>query len=146
MSHGIDLCNYFLDETYPESVVANGGIIAWHDGRESPDTFQALFTYSRGLLVSYSTSFGNDAPGFTRIMGKKANMINHGGEGRPRWQMVEEGGNHADDPTIDSRRTAKDILLEDDKSLPLPGMGDDHPSHMINWLDCMRTANSPTPR
>ena len=138
MSHGIDLCHYFLDETYPESVVANGGIFAWHDGRENPDTFQALFTYPRGLLVSYATSFGNDAPGFTRIMGKKATMINHGGEGSPRWQMVEEKGNHEDDPTVDSRRAVKDIVLTGDKTLPPTWMGDENPSHMINWLDCMR--------
>src|SRR6266853_195175 len=81
MSHGIDLCHYFMDESFPESVVTNGGIFAWHDGRENPDTFHALFTYPKGFLASYATSFGNDAPSFTRIMGKKATMINHGGEG-----------------------------------------------------------------
>ena len=143
MSHGIDLCHYFLDENYPESVVASGGIFAWHDGRENPDTFQALFTYSQGLLVSYSTSFGNDAPSFTRIMGKKATMMNHGGEGSPRWQVVEEKGNHEDDPTIDTRRGVKDILLTGDKSLPPTWMGDEDPSHMINWLDCLRSRKQP---
>src|SRR2546429_6608031 len=61
-----------------------------HDGRENPDTFQALFTYANGFLVSYATSFGNDAPSFTRIMGKNATMINTGGEGSPRWQIVED--------------------------------------------------------
>ena len=143
MSHGIDLCHYFLDETCPASVVASGGVFAWPDGRENPDTFHALFTYPRGLLVSYSTSFGNDAPGFTRIMGKKATMMNHGGEGSPRWQMVEEGGNHEDDPGIDSRRATKDILLPGDKTLPPGGMGDDHPGHMINWIECMRSHTQP---
>src|SRR3984893_7950713 len=85
MSHGMDLVHYFLDETHPESVVANGGVFAWHDGRENADTFQALYTYSPGLLVSYATSFGNDAPSFTRIMGKNATLMNQGGEGSPRW-------------------------------------------------------------
>lgn len=143
MSHGIDLCHYFLDENYPESVVANGGIFAWHDGRENPDTFQALFTYSSGLLVSYATSFGNDAPSFTRIMGKKATLLNHGGEGSPRWQLVEEKGNHEDDPTIDSRRAVKDIQLGGEKSLPPTFIGDEDPSHMINWLDCLRSRKQP---
>ena len=143
MSHGIDLCHFFLNEKYPESVVANGGVFAWHDGRENPDTFQALFTYSQGLLVSYSTSFGNDAPGFTRIMGKKATMINNGGEGSPRWQMVEEQGNHEDDPTIDSRRAVKDISLSANGTLPSPWMGDEEPSHMRNWLDCLRSRTQP---
>jgi len=143
MSHGIDLCHFFLDEEYPASVVANGGVFAWHDGRENPDTFQALFTYSSGLLVSYATSFGNDAPSFTRIMGKNATLINHGGEGSPRWQMVEEKGNHEDDPTVDSRRAVKDVTLGDDKSLPPTFIGDEDPSHMTNWLDCLRSRKQP---
>jgi predicted dehydrogenase len=143
MSHGIDLCHFFLNEPHPVSVVANGGVFAWQDGRENPDTFQALFTYSDGMLVSYSTSFGNDSPSFTRIMGKKATMVNHGGEGSPRWQMVEEKGNHEDDPTVENRRAVKDVLLAGDKSLPPPWMGDEEPSHMTNWLDCLRSRTQP---
>src|SRR6266850_884287 len=143
MSHGMDLCHYFTDESFPESVVANGGIFAWHDGRENPDTFQALFTYPKGFLVSYSTSFGNDAPGFTRIMGKKATMVNHGGEGSPRWQLVEEKGNHEEDTSVDSLRAVKDILLPGDKTLPPMGIGDEDPSHMTNWLDCLRSRKQP---
>jgi len=143
MSHGIDLCHYFLDGNYPESVVASGGIFAWPDGRENPDTFQALFTYLRGTLVSYSTSFGNDAPSFTRIMGKRATLINRGGEGSPLWQIVEEKGNHEDDPTVDSRRAVKDVLLPGDQGLPPGFMGDENPSHMINWLECLRTHKQP---
>jgi predicted dehydrogenase len=143
MSHGIDLCHYFLDREYPQAVVANGGIFAWRDGRENPDTFQALFTYSQGMLASYSTSFGNDAPSFTRIMGKKATLFNHGGEGSPRWQLVEEKGNHEDDPTVDSQRGVKDILLPGDQKLPPGYMGDEEPSHMTNWFECLRSRKQP---
>ena len=143
MSHGMDLVHYFLDETYPESVVANGGVFAWHDGRENADTFQALYTYSPGLLVSYATSFGNDAPSFTRIMGKNATLMNQGGEGSPRWQIVEEKGNHEDDPTVDSRRAAKNVQLSGENSLPPTFIGDEDPSHMINWFDCLRSRKQP---
>jgi len=143
MSHGIDLCHFFMDESYPESVVANGGIFAWHDGRENPDTFQALFTYPKGLLVSYATSFGNDAPSFTRIMGKDGTLFNTGGEGSPRWQFVEEKGNHEDDFDVDKKRPVKDILLPGDKSLPAMGIGDEDLSHMTNWLDCLRSRRQP---
>jgi predicted dehydrogenase len=143
MSHGMDLVHYFLDEEYPQSVVANGGIFAWRDGRENPDTFQALYTYNTGLLVSYSTSFGNDAPSFSRIMGKKATMFNHGGEGSPRWQLVEEKGNHEDDPSVDTRRAVKDITLPGDHSLPPTFMGDEEPSHMSNWFECLRSRKQP---
>lgn len=143
MSHGIDLCHYFMDEDFPESVMTSGGIFAWCDGRENPDTFEALFTYPKNFLVSYATSFGNDAPSFTRIMGKKGTMINQGGEGSPRWQMVEEKGNHEEDESIDRQRAVKDVRLPGDTKLPPMGIGDEDPSHMTNWLDCLRSRKQP---
>ena len=88
----MDLVHWFMNDSFPRSVVAHGGVFAWHDGRENPDTFQALLEYPKGFLVSYSTSFGNDSPGFTRYMGKKATLINIGGEGSPRYQVIEEKG------------------------------------------------------
>jgi predicted dehydrogenase len=143
MSHGIDLCHFFLDEAFPESVTAQGGVFAWHDGRENADTFQALLTYPKGFLVSYATSFGNDAPSFTRIMGKNGTLFNTGGEGSPRWQFVNEIGNHEDDFDVDKKRTNKDILLPGDKELPPAGMGDEDLSHLRNWFDCLRSRHQP---
>src|SRR5207245_1922264 len=110
MSHGIDLVHYFLGDRFPRSVMAHGGVFAWHDGRENPDTFQALLEYPKGFLVSYSTSFGNDAPSFTRYMGKNATLINIGGEGSPRYQLIEEKGTHEDDADVDKKRQSKFIL------------------------------------
>ena len=104
MSHGIDLVHFFMNEQPPRSIMAHGGVFAWHDGRENPDTFQALVEYP-GFLVSYSTSFGNDSDSFSRIMGKKATLVNIGGEGSPRWKVVEEKGNHEDNPDDRARRT-----------------------------------------
>ena len=77
MSHAIDLVHWFMDDSFPQSVVSQGGVFAWHDGRETADTFQTLLQYPKGFLVSYSTSFGNDAPSFTRYMGNTASLINH---------------------------------------------------------------------
>ncbi len=143
MSHGIDLCHFFMEETYPVSVTANGGIFAWHDGRENPDTFQALLTYPKGILVSYATSFGNDAPGYTRIMGKKATLFNTGGEGSPRWALVEEKGNHEQDEMIDQQRKRTDVLLPGDTKLPPTGIADEDLSHMTNWFECLRSRKQP---
>ena len=143
MSHGIDLVHYFMDEVYPASVVAHGGVFAWHDGRENPDTFQALLTYPNGFLVSYSTSFGNDAIGYSRIMGKKATLYNTGGEGSPRWQIVEEVGNHEQDNDVDKKRNSRYIQLPGDKELPPTGIADEDLSHMTNWLDCLRSRKQP---
>ena len=143
MSHGIDLVHWFMDDPFPDSVVAHGGIYAWKDGRENPDTFQALLEYPKGFLVSYSTSFGNDAPSFTRYMGKKATLINLGGEGSPRYKLVEEGGNHEDNPEIDKQRPEKYIQVPGEKSLPPMGMGDLTLEHMTNWFECLRSRQQP---
>jgi predicted dehydrogenase len=143
MSHAIDLVHWFMDDHFPKSVVSHGGVLAWHDGRETADTFQSLLEYPKGFLVSYSTSFGNDAPGFTRYMGKNATLINLGGEGSPRYQVVEEKGTHEQDADIDEKRKSKFILLPGEKRVPPMGIDDLSLEHMANWFDCMRSRKPP---
>ncbi|MEP6539788.1 MAG: Gfo/Idh/MocA family oxidoreductase [Bryobacteraceae bacterium] len=159
MSHGIDMVHQLMDDYFPKSAVAHGGIYAWPDGRETPDTFHALLEYPKGFLVSYSTSFGNDSDSSTRIMGKKATLINIGGEGSRRWKLVEDKGTHESNPFV--RRPEKLLKLDDEKlrSLPftqrmltgaiektygpLPFTSDKNPTHMKNWLDCLRSRKQP---
>jgi predicted dehydrogenase len=143
MSHGIDLVHYFMNDSFPRSVIAHGGIFAWRDGRENADTFEALLEYPKGFLVSYATSFGNDSPSFTRYMGKKATLVNIGGEGSPRYQLVEEKGNHEDNPDIDKQRTGKYLLLPGEKDLPPMAIDDMSVEHMANWIECMRSRQQP---
>jgi predicted dehydrogenase len=139
MSHGIDLVHYYMNEQAPRSVMAQGGVFAWHDGRENPDTFHALVEYPT-FLASFSTSFGNDSESFSRIMGKKATLVNIGGEGSPRWKLVEEKGNHEQTPEI--KRAERWITLPgDDKPGPI-NIGDEDVSHMTNWFECLRSRNS----
>ena len=143
MSHAIDMVHWFMNDSFPRSVVAHGGVYAWRDGRENADTFQALLEYPKGFLVSYSTSFGNDAPSFTRYMGKKATLTNIGGEGSPRYQVVEEKGNHEDNADIDAKRASKYILLPGETKLPPMGVDDRTLEHMGNWFECMRSRQQP---
>jgi predicted dehydrogenase len=143
MSHAIDLVHWFTGDNFPKSVVSHGGVLAWHDGRETPDTFQTLLEYPKGFLVSYSTSFGNDAPSFTRYMGKKATLFNIGGEGSPRYQVIEEKGTHEDDSDIDEKRKSSFVQLPGEKGLPPMGIDDLSLEHMANWFDCMRSRRQP---
>ncbi len=159
MSHGIDLVHYLLDEEFPVSVVAHGGVYAWPDGRENADTFQALLEYPKGFLVSYATSFGNDSDSSTRIMGSKGTLINVGGEGSQRWKVVEEKGNHEDNPFV--RRAQKPVVLSEGATKgmgwsqrlltgavektygAMPFSSDSNPAHMRNWFECMRSRQQP---
>lgn len=143
MSHAIDLVHFFLDDPAPRSVVANGGVFAWHDGRENPDTFQAIFDYPKGFMVSYATSFGNDSESFSRIMGKKGTLVNLGGEGSPRWKWVEEKGVHEDDSDVYEKRAWKYITLPGNDQVPPTGIGDNDLSHMTNWFECLRSRKQP---
>ena len=51
-SHGAGLAHFYLDTFIPDDTVSNGGIFAWHDVRENPDTFQTISTFAknRGAL------------------------------------------------------------------------------------------------
>jgi predicted dehydrogenase len=143
MSHGMDIVHWFMNDSFPRSVTAHGGVFAWKDGRENADTFQALLEYPKGFLVSYATSFGNDSPSFSRYMGKKATLVNIGGEGSPRYQVVEEKGNHEDNADIDKSRAAKDVLLPGETRIQPMAIDDLSLGHMANWFECMRSRQQP---
>ena len=89
----------------------------------------------------------------------KATMVNIGGEGSQRWKLVEEKGTHESNPFV--HRAARPIRLNaaerhgmswSQKLLTgavektygaLPFISDSNPSHMRNWLECLRTRNQP---
>jgi hypothetical protein len=59
-SHASSLAHFYLDSFIPDDTVSNGGIFAWHDIRENPDTFHCSSTFwNRDVLYDYSTTFGN---------------------------------------------------------------------------------------
>ena len=74
-------------------------------------------------------------------MGKRATMINTGGEGSPRWSVVEEKGNHEDNPYI--QRASRWVTLPGSDKPGPTFMGDEDLSHMTNWLECLRSRNQP---
>uniref|UniRef100_Q01T47 Oxidoreductase domain protein n=1 Tax=Solibacter usitatus (strain Ellin6076) TaxID=234267 RepID=Q01T47_SOLUE len=159
MSHAIDMVHHVTGDPFPMSAVAHGGVFAWPDGRENPDTFQALLEYPKGFLVSYSTSFGNDSDSFTRIMGSKATLVNIGGEGSQRWKLVQERGTHESNPFVHRPERLVKLGANDRHDLswsqklltgavektygPLPFSSDSNPCHMRNWLECLRTRQQP---
>ena len=90
-SHGSGLAHFYLDTFVPDDTVSNGGIFAWHDVRENPDTFQCVSTFAKSeVLYTYSTTFGNAYGDHTIIRGTRGTLYSPGGEGSPQWWFLAE--------------------------------------------------------
>ena len=122
LSHMIDAAHMVTGAKFPKSCVAQGGTFVWKDGRQNGDTFEALFEYPEGFILSYTTGFGNDSPGGDfRISGTKGTLDCNS------WRASGGGG-------------GKDVRLKEEvaiKGQPMSG-------HMQNWVECVRSGKQPT--
>jgi len=57
--HLITSVHFIMDAKMPSAVVAAGGILYRKDGREVPDTLDALFEYPEGFDVNMGSTFNN---------------------------------------------------------------------------------------
>ncbi len=148
MSHGVDLVHLWTDATAPQSVVTNGGIFVWKDGRENADTISTTMVYPQGFLYSYSTTFGNSYRPFSRILGTKGTIVNYGGEGASLFVVTGEGQEHDpvsyDAPPGNGPVTDKaEVVRVDHIPANTEGPDDDDPEHLLNWLRAMRDRRTP---
>jgi hypothetical protein len=98
-------------------------VLLYRDGRENSDTFQATFTYPKGFLFDYFAMFGNDYPGHMRVHGQNGTME----RAEDGFVVRGTGGGQR------AERIAEEIKLVPPKP----------PSHVENWLSCMRTRKTP---
>jgi len=61
--HLITSIHYIMGATMPRTVVATGGILVRHDGRQVPDTLDALFDYPEGFHVNMASTFNCESGG-----------------------------------------------------------------------------------
>lgn len=149
MAHQIDTVHWFSGLNHPRSVVANGGIYTWKDGRENPDTVTAVMDYgpendkSKGFQVLYSSRFTNSAGGIKELYYSNAGMLN-----LDTNQVTAEGGL--------SERSAAEMGMKANLLTPFTldnaaktetsanTGGDPMTSlHMRNWMDCVRNRKTP---
>lgn len=155
LSHGCDLVHLWMDETYPVSVVSNGGIFAWKDERENPDTCITAITYPKGFLYTYRTTFGNSYRSFSRIQGRDGTVVNYGGEGASLFAVTDEGGRKEIDASDSGPvfRSSPIFTPPGDKErvvraqgAPPPdsvGPDDDDARHMLDWFRGMVARKQP---
>jgi predicted dehydrogenase len=147
-SHASGLTHFYLDTFIPDDIVANGGIFAWHDVRQNPDTFCCLSTFkSKEVLYRYSTTFGNSFGDHTIIRGTRGTLYSPGGEGSPQWWFLPE--THSEWRSNLVFRTGKGrpepepVLIPGGPQTVPVHQSDNLKAHTDNWFECMRSRKKP---
>ena len=144
MVHQIDTVHWFTGLPRPRSVVANGGIYKWRDGRENFDTMTAVFDYgslndtSKGFQVVYSSRQTNSAGGTKELYYSNGGMLN-----LDTNMVTPDGGltgRHASAMEMEPKLLPRMKLTEDVKIETAADTGVDNATeaHMLNWMDCVR--------
>jgi predicted dehydrogenase len=146
--HQIDTVHWFTGLPHPRSVVANGGIYLWKDGRTNWDTMTAVFDYgplddpSKGFQVQYTSRFTNSAGGVKELYYSNGGMID-----MDKGTVSPTGGLSA--------REAGAMGLKADLLEPVtlgggsvstdPNMKGDPETgaNMRNWMECVRSRKTP---
>lgn len=67
-----------MDVQGPSSVVSQGGIYRWDDGRDVPDLMSSIYEYPEGFIAQMYVNLGNShSAGETLIMGSEGTLV-HG--------------------------------------------------------------------
>ena len=147
-SHGSGLAHFYLDSFIPDDTVSNGGIFAWHDVRENPDTFQCASTFAdKQVLYTYSTTFGNAYGDHTIIRGTKGTLYSPGGEGSPQFFFVAEPRSGWASNVIFAQPPGKvqpePVMLPGQTEGAALHQSDNLKAHTDNWFECMRNRKTP---
>lgn len=147
-SHGSGLAHFYLDTFIPDDTVSNGGIFAWHDVRENPDTFQCVSTFAKQqVLYDFSTTFGSGYGDHTMIRGTRGTLFSPGGEGSPQWWFIPEPRSGWQSNVVFNNRgeTGKrePVTLPGSTEVPPVNQDDNLKAHTDNWFQCMRTRKTP---
>lgn len=146
MSHQIDTVHWFTGLKHPRSVVANGGIYQWKDGRRNWDTTTAVFDYgkendpSNGFQVVFTSRMHNGDENPAEIYysnGGELNLINN--------MVSPKGGLKANAASAMKMQPnlLPELKLTDlaEKVATSANTGGDRltSAHMRNWMECIRS-------
>ena len=152
--HQIDTVHWFSGLPHPRSVVANGGIYLWKDGRKNWDTMTAVFDYgplddpTKGFQVQYSSRFTNSAGGVKELYYSNGGMID-----MDKQTVTPTGGLSAKSaaemkmqanqlPSFSLVDKVEKVSTDADTS----GGGHTDPetnANVRNWMECVRSRKTP---
>jgi predicted dehydrogenase len=148
--HQIDTVHWFTGLPHPRSVVANGGIYLWKDGRQNWDTMTAVFDYgplddpTKGFQVQYTSRFTNSAGGVKELYYSNGGMIDMDKQtvtptgGLTAHSAAEMGMKPNLLPSfsfvdhVEAASTAADTGADPQTS-----------ANMRNWMECVRSRKTP---
>jgi predicted dehydrogenase len=121
-SHMIDVALWFMNDPFPVSAVALGDILTWKDGRQISDTAEYVFEFPRGWLLTFSSRLGSGPESDYEIFyGQERTLDTRDWISRPAANERPDG--------------ATDVAL--------PVAATVEHGHVGNWLDCMRSRQTP---
>jgi predicted dehydrogenase len=148
--HQIDTVHWFTGLPRPRSVVANGGIYVWKDGRRNWDTMTAVFDYgplndaTKGFQVVYSSRMTNAAGGT-----KELYYSNGGTLDLDKNQVTPGGGlreREAAAMGMQPNLLAEQMLVEKAAAVETAadtGADSATSANMRNWMECVRSRKTP---
>jgi predicted dehydrogenase len=148
--HQIDTVHWFSGYPHPRSVVANGGIYLWKDGRKNWDTMTAVFDYgpeddlTKGFQVQYSSRFTNSAGGVKELYYSNAGMLDMD------KQTVTPAGGLTAKSAAEMKMKANQLepfslskTVEETSTSANTGADNQTSANMRNWMECVRSRKTP---
>lgn len=123
--HFLDFVHFVAGLGIPETCVCLGGVYTWKDEHRftARDQVQALWHYPGGLMISYSTNFGNSTGNVTRFSGDKGML-------RLDWSNAVYGA--------DGGINRDGSIRGENKVEPI-----EQTDHWVNWYRCVRDGKTP---
>src|SRR5215471_10999953 len=149
MVHQIDTVHWFTDIPHPRSVVANGGIYLWKDGRTNYDTMTAVFDYhnaktDKAFQVLYTSRQTNEAGDVKEIYYSNGGTLN-----LDTNKVTPEGGlkeRYAKEMGMKANLLEPFTLSDEGGVETAANTGADNQTvaHVRNWMKCVRERNQKT--
>ncbi len=148
--HQIDTVHWFTDLPHPRSVVANGGVYLWKDGRKNWDTITIVFDYgplddpSKGFQVTYGSRMTNSAGEVKEYYYSNGGMLN-----LDTGRVTPEGGLAESHAKAMGRQAflLPEMTLSDTtekvETAANTGADRDTTANVRNWMESIRTRKKP---
>ena len=150
MVHQIDTVHWFTGLQRPRSVVANGGVYHWHDGRKNWDTMTAAFDYgpledpTKGFQVVYSSRMTNSFGGV-----KELYFSNGGTLDLDKNQITSAGGlteEFAKEMEVKPNQLPTTSLAQSGSATTAAantGTDEATTANVRNWMECVQSRKKP---